>query len=184
LGIVTLVVLTGALVLDVSRQQAIYYAEVTYNAPYAAAEPGHASIIYNFVVYYVATTNKATYTALLDLDGAGTVWAVIPASSIPAEWDIPCWRESDTSVWSTVAPGYKQAARGYCEGTFGPGIGESGRAAPPGSELWAVGITSDSVGKKPSTYSHPLIESLTWKVDQAQLAADRIAIGRHRCGRG
>ena len=129
MGIVTLVVLTGALVLDLSRHQSstkppqMYYAEVTYNAPYAAAEPGHPSLTYNFVVYYVATTNKAKYSALLNLDGADTVWAVTPASSIPAEWNIPCSRGSDTTVWSTVAPGYKHAARAYCDGAFGPGIG-------------------------------------------------------------
>lgn len=148
MGILILLVLTGALVLDVSRQQSattpprMYYAEVTFNAPYAAAEPGHASITYNFVVYYVATTNRAKYSALLNLDGAGSVWAVIPAPSIPAEWNIPCSRGIDTTVWSTVAPGYKHAARAYCDGTFGPGIGEWGRAAPPGCDRTWREVTS------------------------------------------
>jgi hypothetical protein len=147
LWIVPLLALTAALVLDVSTHRSptkppVYYVEVTYNAPYIGGEPGHASIIYNFVTYYVATTNKAEYSALLNLDGAGTVWAVIPASSIPAEWTVPCPRGSDTTVWSTEAPGYKHAARAYCDGTFGPGIGHWGQAVPPGCHRTWREVTS------------------------------------------
>lgn len=138
-GVATLLSLIASLLMDASpakpRPQPppqIYVAEVTLNEPYAGADPGKALITYNFVVYYVATTNKAKYQALLDLDGIGGVWAVIPVSGVPAEWNVPCSRGSDTTVWSTEAPGYKQAARAYCDETFGPGIAEYASAAPPG----------------------------------------------------
>jgi hypothetical protein len=77
------------------------------------------------VTYYVETTNQAKYLALLKLDGSGRgVWSIAPAASLPAEWSVSCSRGNDVTVWSTVAPGFKQAARTYCDGTFGPGIGQ------------------------------------------------------------
>ena len=137
IGIVTLLSLIVSLLLDVSRltptpPPPVYVAEVTLNEPYAGADPGKALITDNFVVYYVATTSKPKYQALLNLDGIGGVWAIIPASRVPAEWNVSCSRGPDMTVWSTTAPGYKQAARAYCDGTFGPGIGQDASTASPG----------------------------------------------------
>jgi hypothetical protein len=108
-----------------------YYAEVTFNAPYAAPVPGVGAYHYESVTYYLRTTNRDKYVSLLNLDGAGNgTWAIIPQASIPVEWRLPCSRGSDVTVWSTAEPGSQQAARAYCAGTFGPGIGQSGAAYP------------------------------------------------------
>jgi hypothetical protein len=77
-------------------------------------------MIWDGVTYYVATTSRATHRALLALDGSCR--AVMSVLSIPPEWSVPCRRAGDTTAWSTVAAGYEQAARAYCDGTRGPGI--------------------------------------------------------------
>lgn len=123
-------VLAVVLALDAPKQHPSatpgpYYAEVTFNAPYGAADPGGAVINYNSVTYYIETSNKAKYLSLLSLDGSGGgVWSIAPAAGLPAEWNVSCSGGDDVTVWSTVAPGFKQAARAYCDGTFGPGIGQ------------------------------------------------------------
>jgi hypothetical protein len=93
----------------------LFYAEVTYGGAYQSG-----LMTWNGVTYYVATTSPATYRALLALDGSG--WAVTAVPSISPEWSVPCRRSGDTTAWSTVAAGYEQAARAYCDGTWGPGI--------------------------------------------------------------
>jgi hypothetical protein len=93
----------------------LYYAEVTYGGAYQSG-----LMTWVGVTYYVATTNQATYRSLLVLDGQG--WTVTAVLSISPEWGVPCRRADDTTVWSTVAAGYEQAARAYCDGTWGPGI--------------------------------------------------------------
>jgi hypothetical protein len=93
----------------------LYYAEVTYGGAYQSG-----LMTWVGVTYYVATTSQATYHALLALDGSG--WSVVTVPSIPLEWAVPCRRAGDTTAWSTFAAGYEQAARAYCDGTWGPGI--------------------------------------------------------------
>jgi hypothetical protein len=59
----------------------------------------------------------------------------------------------DGSIWTVVPTPYIDKANASFVGVT---------LIPNKTELWAAGVTNDSVGNKPATYSHPLIESLTW----------------------
>lgn len=91
------------------------YAEVTYGAPYASG-----LFTYVGVTYYVATTSRDTYNALLMQNGKHG-WEVAPVPAIPSGWNLTCARDADTTAWTTEAPGYQQAAHAYCDGSFVPG---------------------------------------------------------------
>ena len=91
------------------------YAEVTYEGTYASG-----IFTYQFVTYYVATTSRDTYNALL-LQNGKHGWEVAPVAAIPLGWNLTCARDTDTTAWTTGAPGFQQAARAFCDGSFVPG---------------------------------------------------------------
>ena len=94
-----------------------YVAEVTWGSAYAAGV-----LTYTSVTYYVATTDPVFFRTLLSEDGsANGGWAVTPVPNIPLGWNLICARDQHTTAWATQAPGYRQAAHQFCDGTFAPG---------------------------------------------------------------
>jgi hypothetical protein len=81
------------------------------------------------------------------------VWAVGYYEHGDADYTHTLVEHFDGSMWTVVPTPYiDKANAAFVSVTLIPNT----------TELWAVGITNDSVGSKPATYSHPLIESLTW----------------------
>jgi hypothetical protein len=81
------------------------------------------------------------------------VWAVGYYEHGDADYTHTLVEHFDGSIWTVVPTPYIDKANASFVGVT---------LIPNKTELWAVGVTNDSVGNKPATYSHPLIESLTW----------------------
>jgi hypothetical protein len=81
------------------------------------------------------------------------VWAVGYYEHGDADYTHTLVEHFDGSMWTVVPTPYiDKANASFVSVTLIPNT----------TELWAVGTTNDSVGNKLATYSHPLIESLTW----------------------